>query len=455
VSAPPRAEAGARRSPRVAWIHLGCAKNLVDSEVLLGSLGRAGFAVTADPAEADVVVVNTCGFIEEAKEESIEAILDAASSMREGARLVVAGCLAQRHGEEIAREIPEIDAIIGLDAYEGFGEKILRLVEGGEAGASLPEGPSRAPVRPDAGRLRLTPPSYAYLRITEGCAHRCTFCAIPAIRGRLRSKPVRTILDEACELVASGARELAVIGQDTGGYGTDIGGTPKLAGLLRLLAAESGARWIRVLYLHPARIRTELVETIAETERIVSYLDIPIQHIDDRILRRMGRRTAAARIREIVADLRARIPGIVLRTTVLVGFPGEDAAAFARLCRFVEEARFERLGAFAYSREEGTPAARMPARPSRRTALARRERILAIQAPIQAEFARSRIGREVEVLIEGPDPEARGRYLARSAAEAPEVDPLIRVSSRRRLEGFARIRIEDLAGDDLLARPAG
>ncbi|MBN1418920.1 MAG: 30S ribosomal protein S12 methylthiotransferase RimO [Planctomycetes bacterium] len=452
MSAPPR---GRTRVPKVAWIHLGCAKNLVDSEVLLGSLGRAGFAVTSDAADADVIVVNTCGFIAEAKEESVEAILQAAGAKREGARLVVAGCLAQRYGAELAREIPEIDAIVGLDAYEGFGERLLRLIEGEGGGAPPPAGPACAPIRADTGRLRLTPPSYAYLRISEGCEHRCTFCAIPAIRGRLRSKPIDLVIEEARELVSSGARELVLIGQDTGGYGIDIAGRPLLADLLPRLASDAGAKWIRVLYLHPSRIDPRLIDAFAETEGVVPYLDIPIQHIDDRVLRRMGRRTPAARIREILASLRARIPGIVLRTTVLVGFPGEDAGAFARLCRFVEEARFERLGAFAFSREEGTPAARMAAVPARRTALARREKILAIQAPIQAAYARSRIGREVEVLIEGPDPAARGRYLARSAAEAPEVDPLIRIASRRRIRGFARVRLEDLEGDDLSARLVG
>lgn len=436
---------------RLAWISLGCAKNLVDSETLLGRLGRAGFALTPDPSEADCIVVNTCGFVEDAKEESIEAILEAAASKRPGARLVVIGCMAQAYGAELEREMPEIDAVVGLDDYDRIEERLRSIVAGRLRPAPPPGGPARAPAPTDAGRLRLTPAAYAYLRISEGCEHRCTFCAIPAIRGRLRSKPFETLLEEARELVASGARELVLIGQDTGGYGRDRYGEPRLVPLLERLALESGARWLRVLYLHPARIDDALIDALAGLEAVVPYLDIPIQHIDDRILRRMGRRTPSARIRGAIDALRRRVPGIVLRTTVLVGFPGEDEDAFGRLGRFVEEARFERLGAFAYSREEGTPAVRMPGAPPKAIALQRRAAILRLQAPIQEAFERSRIGREAEVLVEGPDPDEPGAYLARSVAEAPEVDPLVRVTSGEPMDGFARVRLVGLAGCDLVA----
>lgn len=464
-----RKERGPRGPARVYAVSLGCAKNLVDSEVMLGRIGEAGFAITTSPEDADVLLVNTCGFIASAKEESLEAILRLCAAKREskGAKkVVVVGCLAQRYTEEVKREIPDVDAIVGVGEYEEMGEILRAVLEDGCRWSRGVRDPTR-PIGADVGRLRLTPPHYAYVKISEGCDHGCTFCAIPAIRGRFRSKPVAAVIEEVRELVASGAREIVLISQDTTSYGFDAEGAPRLPELLETVAAVPGVDWVRLLYAHPAALSDSVVEAVARTEQIVKYIDVPIQHISSKVLRRMGRGLDGEETRRLLDRIRERIPGVYIRTTLLVGFPGEDAADFEELRRFVAEFQFERLGVFAYSEEEGTPAARLPERVPEEVRAARLEEIMLLQQEIAFRQNRRREGERALALVDEVS-EDGGRILARARTygEAPEIDPAVllplggaRRPGRRdarcaiRAGDMVRVRIAGSEGYDLLAEP--
>lgn len=413
-------------SPRVGMISLGCAKNLVDSEVILGSAGARGFAVTADADEADILVVNTCGFLESARRESIEAILSA--RRRPDQKLVVAGCLVQRHAQELAAELPEVDAFLGLDDIARAGEVFERLMEEGEAGLPLPRGRSRYIPDYETPRFQLTPPHYAYLKIAEGCNHPCSFCVIPRMRGRHRSRPPASVLAEARALLERGVKEIVLISQDTTFYGMDLweekagprqpvttGRGPNLASLLDELAALPGDFWIRLLYTHPAHWGPELIAAMARNPKVVPYVDMPLQHIHPRMLAAMRRETSREHIEELLAALREGIPGLAIRTTFIVGFPGETEEEFEALLEFMARQRFERLGVFTYSREQGSRAADMPGQVPARVKRARYRRAMELQQRVAAAHAQAAVGTHRRVVVDTP-------FTARTAWDAPEVD---------------------------------
>lgn len=419
--------------------------------MILGNLGGEGLVLTSSAEDADVIIINTCGFIESAKEESIHAILEACEAKRDAAgakKVVVAGCLGQRYGSELLQEVPEVDAIIGLGEYDDIGAAIKGLFNSHDPARDSHD-PARGARRGDplfkvsdptkacnseVGRFRLTPSHYAYVKISEGCDNPCTFCAIPAIRGRFRSKPIPMIESEVRELVASGAKEIILISQDTTSYGVDLTGRFDLSRLLEAIAAMDGVEWIRILYVYPSFLTDEMIEAIAGIEKVIKYVDIPLQHISDKMLRRMGRRSNEMKTRRLLGTLRERIPGLYLRTTFIVGFPGEDEAEFGVLREFVREFAFERLGVFPYSEEESTPAAAFTDQVAPEVRAERLAEIMLIQQKNAFRHNRSRKGEIVRVLVDGESaPARRGkrRLEARSHGEAPEIDPRIFVEVDR------------------------
>ena len=404
-----------------AMISLGCAKNLVNSEQMLYLLSEAGYTLLPEPEGADFAVVNTCGFIDAAKSEAIETILELAELKKENklGAIIVTGCLSERYRDSIQDELPEIDAVLGVGS---FGE-IVEAAEAVTKGRSLRRFASNSAPVDEIPRVVSTGPSWAYLRIAEGCDNYCAFCAIPYIRGRYRSRPMENVVEEARELAAHGVKELIVIAQDITRYGTDLYGKRSLASLCRELSAIEGVEWIRLHYLYPDAFDDELIDEIASNGKIVKYLDIPIQHINDGILRAMHRRGTGGEIRALFRTLRERIPGLVLRTSLIAGLPGEGEAEFEELCEFLKEARIERAGVFPFSPEEGTPAAAMP-HPDPLTAQRRAELIMQLQAQIMDEFCQSRIGQTLRVLCQDYD-EDSGLLVGRSWADSPEIDGLV------------------------------
>ncbi len=434
-------------SPKVALISLGCPKNLVNSEEMLALLQQAGSDFTADPAQADAVVINTCAFIDSAKSEAIDNILECAELKKTGRlkTLLVAGCLPQRYKEELMAELPEVDGILGTGSFDDVVEALRRAEEGEKP---LILGDLNAPMS-EAGRIVSTGPGWAYLKIAEGCDNRCAFCVIPSIRGRYRSRSMEKILEEARALAAGGVKELLVVAQDITRYGTDLYGRPRLAELIRELCRIEGLHWIRLHYLYPDLIDDELIRTVAEEPKVVKYLDIPIQHIDDAILRRMNRRGTGAELEALLTKLRENIPGLVIRTSLITGLPGEGEAEFEALCDFLRRARLERAGVFPYSPEEGTPAFRMD-RPDRETAEQRADVVAELQSRIMDEFNESRLGSLEEVLAEGFDVVAECWY-GRSFADSPDVDGKVFFTGTDVTPGeFVKVRITDILDGDLL-----
>ncbi len=449
---------------KVAFVALGCAKNLVDSEKMLGQIAEAGAVITADEADADVIVINTCGFLGASRDEAHDVIRQAIGFKRKGRcrRIVVAGCLVQRDGTKLLDAFPEIDALVGVHNRDDVPAAALKKV-----------GRSRNKERPDpdlylgeyyphawldTARLRLTPRPYAYLRISEGCNQRCTFCTIPAIRGRMHSKPPEVVLAEAHELIGDGVVELNVIGQDTTSYGDDIGYAAGLAGLLRELDRVPGARWIRLMYAYPSVFRDAIIDAIAECEHVVKYVDLPLQHISDRVLKAMHRRVTRKETERLLAKLRDRVPGIAIRTTLITGFPGETDAEFAELLTFVREFRFDALGVFPYSLEPDTPAGRMKHQVPDAVRQQRADAIMAAQQEIAFSRVSGQVGREFDVLVELPPP-SKGEGLlqrARHAGQAPEVDSATLIEGGRYEPGaVVRVSCVGTKGYDLLARPGG
>jgi ribosomal protein S12 methylthiotransferase len=416
---------------RVNLISLGCPKNLVDSEMILGGAGEEGLVITQSAEDSDVIVINTCGFIDSAKEESIDTILEACEIKRTSStpkRIVVAGCLAQRYGAELKKEIPEVDAIIGLGEYDDIGSALRQIAEekNGDQLFKISD-PDKA-CNAEIGRFRLTPSHYAYVKISEGCDNPCTFCAIPAIRGGFRSKSIPMIEQEVRELAASGAKEIILISQDTTSYGIDLTGKLDLARLLERLALIDGVEWIRILYVYPSFLTDEMIEAIAQIDKVIKYVDIPLQHISDRMLRHMGRRSNEVKTRLLLDKMRQRIPNLYLRTTFIVGFPGEDEKEFGILRDFVQEFAFERLGVFPYSEEEGTPSATFENQVAPEVRARRLEEIMLVQQANAFRSNRARKGEEVTLLIDGPDSSGKGgvtRLKGRSYGEAPEIDPCV------------------------------
>ena len=404
-----------------AMISLGCAKNLVNSEQMLYLLSEAGYTLVPEADGADLAVVNTCGFIDAAKSEAIDNILEMAELKKEGrlGGLIVTGCLSERYKDSILSELPEIDAVLGVGS---FGD-IVEAADAVMAGDHLSRFASNSAPVDEIARVVSTGPSWAYLRIAEGCDNFCAFCAIPYIRGRYRSRPMENILEEARDLAAHGVKELIVIAQDITRYGTDLYGKRSLAALCRELGKIEGVEWIRLHYLYPDQFDDELIDEIASNDKIVKYLDIPIQHINDAILKRMNRRGTGSEIRALFRTLRERIPGLVLRTSLIAGLPGEGEAEFEELCEFLKEARIERAGVFPFSPEEGTPAAKME-HVDAEEAQRRADLILQLQAQIMDEFCESFVGKTIRVLCQSFD-EDSGLLVGRSYADSPDIDGLV------------------------------
>ncbi len=400
---------------------LGCPKNRVDSEVMLGALASSGYRLVQDPVLADVIVVNTCGFIESAKEESVDAILELAAMKTEGRcrTLVVAGCLTQRYHRELSREIPEVDHFVGTGAYQDVAD----IIGGARTERVVVPDPEFVHSA-STPRVNSLPRHLAYLKVAEGCDNACAFCIIPRLRGPQRSRPLPDLVAEAEQLAAQGVVELSLVAQDLTAWGQDLPGRPRLQDLLPELCGVDGLRWIRLHYAYPREFPDELVEVIAREPRIAKYLDMPLQHSSDRLLRSMRRGRDSRFLRGLLAKIRARVPGVAIRTALIVGLPGETEEDFQDLLRFVEEQRFERLGVFAYSREEGTDAAAMPGQVPERVKRSRREKAMALQRRIAREHQRAMLGHRLEVLVEGRAEESEHLLVGRHAQQAPEIDGL-------------------------------
>ncbi len=436
---------------KLLCISLGCDKNLVDSEKMLGMLYEDGFSFTDDEAEADVILVNTCCFIGDAKEESVNTLLEMAEYRKSGPckALIVTGCMAQRYKEEITREIPEVDAVVGTTAFDEI-VKVIRGVLSGQEHIQQFEELSALPGT-EGRRLVTTGGCYAFLKIAEGCDKRCTYCIIPYLRGPYRSVPMEKLVREAEELAEKGIKELILVAQETTLYGADLYGRKCLPELLRNLCRIPGIQWIRIQYCYPEEITDELIQTIREEEKICHYLDIPIQHASDRILKRMNRRTNQAELREMIGKLRREIPDIALRTTLISGFPGETQEDHEELYRFVDEMEFERLGVFAYSLEEDTPAASFPDQVPQEVKEERRDEIMELQQEIAFEACEAMVGRELEVLIEGKVADENA-YVGRTYMDAPGVDGMIFVNTGLELMtgDFVRVRVTGALEYDLI-----
>jgi ribosomal protein S12 methylthiotransferase len=438
----------------LAFVSLGCPKNLVDSERMLGRLAQDGYALVPEADGADVVVINTCGFIEPARQESMAVIREMLELKQQGrvGAVVVAGCLAERKKDELLRDVPGVDHIVGVFGREEISQVLDRAVaQPNEQRSLFRPAPVRA--QDDTARLRITPRHYAYLKISEGCDRLCTFCAIPGMRGKHVTKPMEMVLAEARELAADGVRELIVVAQDTTYYGMDLYGRVRLAELLRELEQVDGLEWIRILYAYPIHFTDDLLQTLAGAKKIVPYLDLPLQHINDRLLRRMQRRVDRATTEALIGRLRSSIPGLALRTTFIVGFPGETEAEFEELLAYVRATRFERAGVFPYSFEPGTPATRLDGHIAEELKDERRRRLMEAQQNVAFAWSHQQVGRTIEVMIDGPDPEVPGQALARSYADAPDIDGLVRVKGKNLRAGdLVRIKVTGADGYDLAGR---
>ncbi len=436
---------------KIGFVSLGCSKNLVDTEVMLHHLVSAGYEITPDETEADVVIINTCGFIADAKQESIDNILDVAwLKEHHGLKAIVAtGCMVERYREEVMRELPEVDALVGIGGIDHIAEAVAAVLRG-ERYVYFGE-KETAPLGGD--RVLTTPDYMAYMKIAEGCDNCCTYCAIPQIRGRFRSRPIEELVQEAQGLAALGVKELCLIAQDTTRYGLDLYGRYSLAELVRALTEHTDIPWIRLLYCYPDKITDELLEELKSNPRLLKYMDIPIQHISDRVLRAMNRHGDSSEIRAAIARLRSEVPDITLRTTVIVGFPGETEEEFSSLCAFLKEARFDRFGAFVYSPEEDTPAALLPDQIDEQEKQDRYDIVMRTQLPIAEEKNAEKVGKTLQVLCEGYDP-VSGAHYGRSEADAPDVDGKIYFTAPRRLaEGeFYSVKIEEVLDYDLVGK---
>ena len=434
-----------REMPSVALISLGCPKNLINSEEMLALLEEAGYRFTAEPAEADAVIINTCAFIEAAKSEAIEKILETAELKKENPalKILVAGCLAQRYSRELRTELPEVDGILGTGSYS---EIVTVLEETLAGGHPMRCASINAPLQ-ELPRAVSTGPSWAYLRISEGCDNHCAYCVIPSLRGKFRSRPMETILAEAKLLADAGVKECIVVAQDITHYGTDLYGHHRLAELVTELC-KLDFTWVRLHYLYPEEVDDELIDVIARERKVCRYLDIPIQHINDTILRRMNRRGNSAEIRALFRTLRERIPGVVLRTTLIAGLPGEGEAEFEELCDFLREERLERAGVFPFSPEEGTPAAIMEDRCSAEEAQRRAELCMDIQSEIMDDFAARLIGRELDVLV--MDCEEDGTFWGRSEYDSPDIDSRVILSGRCTPGELVRVTVTAVDDGELI-----
>lgn len=433
---------------KVGIVSLGCAKNRVDAEMLLAKLNKDDFEIVEDVAMCDAAIVNTCAFIEPAKQESIEEILELAKLKKEGKikALIVTGCLAERYQKDVMKQLPEIDACIGI----GANDKIAEVIKNTLLGNKTELFPPKDELMLEGERIQSTPRHYAYLKIADGCDNHCTYCAIPMIRGKYRSRTIENLVKEAQWLSECGVKELIVIAQDTSYYGTDIYGKAELPRLLRELCKIDGIKWIRVLYCYPERLTDELIDTIANEEKIVKYLDLPLQHCNKELLKRMNRKGSYEELKALIKKLRDKIPNLTLRSTFITGFPGETEEQFEELSRFVDEIKFHRMGCFPYSQEEDTPAAKLPDQIDEDIKQKRAEIIAEQQQLIMEQYAEAMIGKEVEAVVEGFDKYAEC-YFGRTAGDCPEVDGNIffTCTGIKPSEGsFVKVRITDSLGID-------
>ncbi len=437
---------------KIGFVSLGCPKNQLDTEVMLGHIANAGYEITPEETEADIVVINTCAFIEEAKKEAIDNILDIAW-LKEHNNLkgiIVTGCLAERYRDEVAREMPEVDAILGT----GSVHSIVSAIEAVSRGERFLEFKDKNEVSLGGDRIVTTGDAMAYLKISEGCNNRCTYCAIPDIRGKFRSRPMDDIIKEAKELVSGlGIKELVVVGQDTTAYGIDLYGKYALAELLHRLETETDVSWIRILYCYPDKITPELIEEFKNNKKLVPYIDLPIQHISSKILKRMNRRGDGALVRSVIKKLRDEVENISIRSTAIVGFPGESEEDFLELCEFIKEAKFDHFGAFPYSREEGTPAYNFEDQIDEQVKQDRYDILMSHQLEISEALLQEKIGKKMTVLVEAFDPVSEA-YCARSADNAPDIDGKVFISARKGAltEGeFVTVEVIDALDYDLIA----
>ena len=436
---------------KIGVVSLGCPKNLVDSETMLGLIHEENYEITNDPSEAEIIIVNTCGFIESAKEESINTILQMAEYKKSGSckYIIVTGCLSQRYAEELFNELPEADAIAGVEVYDEIGSIIKRVMNGERFIMLERSKPDVIYTSKETFLPRiLTTPSYtAYLKIAEGCDNCCSYCAIPKIRGPYRSKPMEQVLKEAKALAANGVKELIVVAQDTTRYGEDLpGGKLLLADLLKELNKIESLKWIRVMYCYPNNFTDELIETFASLDKVCKYVDLPLQHASNRLLASMNRYDTREEVETLLAKLRKRIPGIVIRTTFIVGFPGETDADFEELKEFVEQQRFENAGVFAYSQEEGTVAGVMPNQIPDEIKQERYHELMALQAQISEEIHKDTEGQTLEVLVEGIEEDGSGLHYGRSYREAPDIDGLVFIENPGDIKPGCFVKVNILQG---------
>lgn len=435
---------------RIGMVSLGCPKNQVDAEVMLAELKSHGFELVPDAALAEVVVINTCGFIEEAKQESIDQIIEFGKLKQEGRikMLVVTGCLAERYQQELAKELPEVDVILGIGANSEIPSLIKKAFVEKDKVLSFPP-KSCLPL--EGERVLSTLPHYAYLKIAEGCDNRCTYCAIPSIRGPYRSRKIEDILEEAKWLASSGVKEIVLVAQDTTRYGTDLYGELSLAKLLKQLCSIEGVKWYRILYAYPECITDELLEVMASQPKVAKYLDLPLQHVDSQVLKRMNRRGDVVSLTQLIRHIRKMVPGITLRTTLIAGFPGETKQQFGELCEWVKEMKIERLGCFAYSQEENTPAALLDGQLDEETKQHRAEIVMETQMEIHERLNQKMVGKTVTLLVEGFDKYAEC-YFGRGEMDAPDIDGKVFFSAEEPLEfgDEVRVKIEEALDYDLI-----
>ena len=428
---------------KVGFVSLGCSKNLVDTEIAIGILKEHGMEIVNNPEEAEMIIVNTCGFIDSAKEEAINTLLEMSEYKKKKCKYLIAmGCLVQRYTDELKRSMPEVDLWIRLDQYGHFYTDIENLINNKLGNSNkkygkltnYPKEPLPLPTKEQFFEREIsTGENFAYLKIGEGCSNRCTYCAIPFIRGPFISRPEEDIIEEAKLLAKKGIKELIVIAQDTTKYGLDLYGEPRLAQLLRKLCKIDGIEWIRFLYSYPEGIDDELIKAVKEEKKICKYFDIPIQHISNSVLKRMNRKTNKQNIEDVISKIRANIPDVIIRTTVMVGFPGETKEAFNELCEFLKKAKFENLGAFTYSKEDGTPASRLKEQVHYMTKKSRYNKIMQIQQEVSKENLEKLIGKEIKVLVEGITFDEK-YYVGRSQYEVPDIDGIVYIKNDKELE---------------------
>lgn len=448
---------------KIGFVSLGCPKNQLDTEVMLHELVSAGYEITPDETEADVIIINTCAFIESAKRESIDNILDIAWLKKNHSlkALIVTGCLAERYRDSIFEELPEVDAVLGVGSIHNIVEAVKAVGDGCSDGKGNEHNDSavnryssympKDEVALGGDRVLTTPDYFAYLKIAEGCDNRCTYCAIPSIRGKFRSRPMEELISEAKELEAIGVKELCVVAQDITRYGLDLYGEYSLAKLLHRITEETSIPWIRLLYCYPDKITDELIAEMRDNDRILKYIDLPLQHISDSVLKRMNRHGDSRMIRDVIAKLRREIPGIVIRTTFIVGFPGETEEDFCELAEFMKEVKFEHAGVFTYSREEGTPAYDMPDQIDEDVKQARMDNLMAMQLELNAARIAEKVGTTVRVLCEDFDPVSEAHF-GRSVEDAPDIDGKVYFTAKRRIApgSFVDVEIKEIIDYDIV-----